>query len=288
MEELLVKFSKFFIPYIILLILLGFRGQIVISFCLVFIHESVHYLTARCMGFSGFDVEILPVGAVLKVKDLDEATPMQDFIIALSGPLSNIVMAAIFYVLFMLYPIHIFVLIILSNLAIGLFNLIPALPLDGGRILRDIIANKTIFKIADGKVINYSIIIGCAMMFSSLYLFFQGRLNMNLGLIALFIVSYSLKEKERIVYIIMGDIIKKNYKFLKRGFIENKLTSVFYKKDLIYTLSLVDKGRYNIFTVLDDNMNVVDIIYEGELIEALKRHGNMLLEEYIKIREDTP
>jgi stage IV sporulation protein FB len=60
-------------------------------------HELVHYITARFLGFSGFVVELIPIGAVLKVKDLDEATPLEDFIISISGPLFNLILAGIFY-----------------------------------------------------------------------------------------------------------------------------------------------------------------------------------------------
>lgn len=68
----------------------------------------------------------------------------------------------------------------------------------------------------------------------------------------------------------MGDIIKKKYKFLKQGYIENKNLSINYKNDLITALSIVDKNKYIIFTVLDNDMKFMDIIYEEELIEGLK------------------
>ena len=82
----MIKFNKFFIPYIFLLIVIGFRGELLISFILVILHEIVHYLTAVAFGFSGFDIKILPIGAVLRLKDLDEATPFEDLVISLSGP----------------------------------------------------------------------------------------------------------------------------------------------------------------------------------------------------------
>ena len=50
-------------------------------------------------------------------------------------------------------------------------------------------------------------------------------------------------------------------------------------------MGLFDKSKYNIFMVLDENMNVVDIIYEEEIIEALKLYGNITIEKFIKISE---
>jgi len=281
----LIRISKLFIPYIILLIILGFKGEFIIAFILVFIHELVHYLTARILGFSGFDIEILPIGAVLKVKDLDEATPKEDLIISLSGPLSNLLLAVIFYVLFILFNRPYMLLIYNSNLAIGIFNLIPAFPLDGGRVLRDILSIKTIYRKANKISIRVSMLLGSIFMFVYFVSVAANKSNFNLGLISIFILISSIKEKERIVYLIMGYIIKKKYRFIKRGYIENKSISVFCKKDLLSVLGIIDKNKYNLFTVLDENMTVLEILYEEEIIEAIKTYGNISLSEYIDIKK---
>ena len=282
----MVKINKYFLPYIILFILIGFKGQLIWSFIIVFFHEVMHYITAVYFGFTGFDVEILPIGTVLKLKNLDEATPKEDLIISLSGPLINIILAVIFYVLNQNMPRNYFNILYLGNLALGLFNLIPALPLDGGRILRDLLSLRIIYRRANSITIKCSIVMGFMLMVFYFLLFFSGRSNFNIGIIALFILVTSFMEKERIAYIIMGDIIKKRYKFIKKGYIENKSISIYYKSDLLSILSIVDKNRYNMFTILDKDMRVIDLIYEEELIEGLKVYGNICVEEFINHREE--
>ena len=86
----MIKVSKYFIPYVIFLIIIGYKGQLIYAFLIVLVHEMVHYITARYYGFSGFDIELIAVGAVLKFRDLDDATPKEDLIISISGPMSNI------------------------------------------------------------------------------------------------------------------------------------------------------------------------------------------------------
>ena len=88
------------------------------------------------------------------------------------------------------------------------------------------------------------------------------------------------------MYIIMGDIIRKKRRFLKDSYIENKTISVYYKKDLITVLGLVDKNKYNLFTLLDEEMKVIDILTEYEVLEGLKLYGNISIEEFIKIRDE--
>ena len=196
----MIKVSKFFIPYLILLIILGFKGQVIISFAIVFLHEIVHYIVARCLGFSGFDVKFLAIGTVLQLKDLDEATPKQDLIISISGPVFNLITALICIIVYVFYKNVWINYLILSNLTLGMFNLIPAFPLDGGRILRDILSMKMLYRKANEITLKISIIIGTILMLFYFVIFFKGIKNITLGLIALFIITISLKEKERVAY----------------------------------------------------------------------------------------
>lgn len=282
----MLKINRFFFPYIIFLIIIGFKGQLLMAFLIVIFHELTHYVTALLLGFSGFDIEILPIGARLSLKELDEAAPKDDIIISLSAPILNIILSYVFYILNLKYPNVYFAQLFTGNLAVGLFNLIPALPLDGGRVLRNLLCLRTIFRKANELTIKLSLIQGVLIFSFFILLTFKSVINFNLIVIAVFIIYSAIKEKRRIVFIIMGDIVKKRYKFLKNGYIENKSISIHIKWDLITAMSIFDKNKYNILSVLDDEMKVMEIIYEEEIIEALKTYGNITIEEYINYREE--
>ncbi len=281
----MIRFSKYFIPYLLFLIIIGINYKLLLGFIIVIIHEMIHYITARILGYSGFCIEILPIGAALKLKDLDEASPMEDIIISLSGPIGNFIIALISYIVYKHINNSYILLFLQYNMAIGLFNLFPAFPLDGGRVLRDILTTKFLYKKANEIALRISIILGYILLIIHFIALLYGMSNINLALIAIFILVISKKEKERIVYVIMGYIIKKREKLIKRGYIENKSISVHYKLTLLQLLDLVDKNKYNIFTVLDDNMDVLEVIYEEEVINGLKNQGNMTLEQFIINRD---
>lgn len=285
-HELVIKISKLFFPYIILLIIIGFKGKLLISFILVFLHELVHYIVAKKLGFKGFYIEILPIGAVLRLKDLDEADPKEDMIISLSGPLFNLLLAAIFYLISKFHYNYYYEYLIMGNLALGIFNLIPAFPLDGGRVVRDLLALKTYYKNANKITVKISIVLGALITLYSIILLLFDKRSISMMVLGIFIIIASYKEKERIVYLIMGDIINKKYKFNKKGYIENRSISMHIKKSLLEALSIIDKNKYNIFIILNSEMKAVNVIYEGELIEAIKIYGNISIEEYLKTTDE--
>lgn len=281
----MIKFSKYFIPYTIILFLIGFRGKIIIVFLFVILHEMVHYLTARRLGFSGFDILILPFGASLRLKNLEDASIEEDILISISGPLMNFILAAIFYVLFKANYSKELYLFFMTNLSLGIFNLLPAFPLDGGRILRDILSRSFIYKKAAEITVRVSIVSAFLLLISYGLLFLYGKNNLNLLVISFFIFWCSLKEKERIVYIIMNDIIKKKVKFLQKGYIENRAISIFQDKDLLFALAMFDKNKYTVVTVLNKEMKVIDFIFEEEIVTAIKEYGNITFKEFIEKRE---
>lgn len=282
----MIKINKLFLPYIVILFILGFKGNIMVSLFFVILHEIVHYLTARKYGFSGFYIEIKPIGTILNLKDLNDADPVEDLVISLSGPIFNICCGLVFFIISYYYNSDFLYTCFLTNIALGLFNLLPAFPLDGGRIFRDVLALKTIYKRANSITVKISLLIGFSVIFIFSFLMFFGFYNFSICIMGIFIIYASYKEKERIVYIIMADVIRKKTKFLDRGFIENKSISIHFKNDLLKAMSILDKNKYNIFYVLNDEMKLLGILYEEELIEALKCFGNITIDDYLQISNE--
>ncbi len=134
-------------------------GFVLSVFLCVVLHELGHAITAKRFGVSTKKITLLPIGGVASLDKIPEV-PRQEFIVAISGPMVNVLIAAMLYytapvqqfinqdiietfvkVNEFTVPLFIFYLFVV-NISLFVFNLIPAFPMDGGRILRALLAMK--------------------------------------------------------------------------------------------------------------------------------------------------
>lgn len=109
---------------------------------LLLTHELAHLLVARAYGLDVPEVEFLPFGGVARVEGLREAEPGVEAAVALAGPLNNFLLlgAGLLLARAGWGGGDLARLFLEGNLALALFNLLPALPLDGGRFCRSLLA----------------------------------------------------------------------------------------------------------------------------------------------------
>lgn len=117
-------------------------------FISVVLHELGHSLAARAYNIAVRDITLWPLGGLARLERFPEK-PSQQIVIAVAGPLVSFALAGVLGVLVFAFipnlepitPAETFLWSIAEiNLVLGLFNLIPALPMDGGRILRGVLA----------------------------------------------------------------------------------------------------------------------------------------------------
>ncbi|WP_049566390.1 site-2 protease family protein [Nocardiopsis sp. SBT366] len=112
----------------------------VLLYASVLVHELAHSLVARWYGLPVRRIVLYVLGGVSEI-DREAPTPGREFWIAFSGPLLSLVLAAVAFVLAHFadpfsVPGELLFQLWIANLLVGVFNLLPGLPLDGGRLLR--------------------------------------------------------------------------------------------------------------------------------------------------------
>jgi Zn-dependent protease/CBS domain-containing protein len=127
-------------------------------FVCVVIHELSHSLTSTWMGYPVQDIVLFPLGGVSQIEEMPKG-PGEELLMSIAGPLSNVVIAFVLGVIGLArpaamldslrriatapgslgWPDTLFYLIV-TNISLAVFNLIPAFPMDGGRVLRSLLA----------------------------------------------------------------------------------------------------------------------------------------------------
>lgn len=234
--------------------------------------------------FNNFQMHIY--GARVDLLDVDELNYKEKLLIYIAGPLANICIVFIFMLINYYVSFELYESIVTINIGLAIFNLLPAYPLDGARILEIILSRKMLYKEAQLRIAWISYFIGGAFIVIYLYGVYKYRsINITMLLVAIIIIYITRTEKKAVMYILMGNIYKKVRKLIRNNYLENRVISVYYKLGLVDLMKIVDKNRFNIFYVLDDDLKVKFIIAEDELIEALKIYGNITLEEYYGKKE---
>ncbi len=125
-------------------------GFVLSIFGCVVLHELGHALMARRFGVPTADITLLPIGGVARLQRIPEK-PIQEFLVAIAGPLVNVAIVASLYLIGVRIQIvehdqqillkgGFLSRLMLVNAFLFGFNLLPAFPMDGGRILRALLA----------------------------------------------------------------------------------------------------------------------------------------------------
>ena len=249
---------------------------ILILFACVILHEFGHILMARRYGIETPDVTLLPIGGVASMERMPEK-PAEEIAVALAGPAVNLAIALLLIGLFGQYidveklgsvqhaPIDLLSQVAIANVALFVFNLIPAFPMDGGRVLRAALASSMEY----ARATRIAATIGQGI---ALFLGVLGLLgNPILILIALFIFLAASGEA---------------------GYVESKaLTSGFTAKDAMITTyeslhedqdldAAVEKllaTTQQEFPVVDPSGRLRGVLTRENLIAALQEKGGRAL-----------
>lgn len=178
-------------------------GFVAVAFGCVVLHELGHAMAARGFGVRTHGITLLPIGGVANLESIPR-NPFQELVIALAGPMVNVLIAAAILPISLLYASvtsdtmvnflggHFLHRVLALNVVMILFNLLPVFPMDGGRVLRAALA----FRLPYLKATEWAV--STSRVMSVLFLIAGFFYSPFLIFIAIFMYSAGSAELQRL------------------------------------------------------------------------------------------
>ena len=242
-------------------------------FACVLLHEFGHITAARRYGVHTPDVILLPIGGVARLSRIPEA-PREEIVIALAGPVVNLVIFGGIYAglalagalpgLEMSDPFAgpLLVSLMAVNLWLLLFNLIPAFPMDGGRVLRALIAMRLPYVRATRAAARVGQFLAMLGGFVGFY-----QQDLSLMLVAAFVFLAAGAEAAAVETRVAG-----------RGVTVSQMMVTDFHTVRVYStiadaVALLLAGEQREFPVVDNLGRVEGMLTRDHLIRGLTQHG---------------
>ncbi len=261
-------------------------------FACVLLHEYGHALMARHFGIGTRDITLLPIGGVARLERLPDK-PVQELWVALAGPAVNVVIVGLLGIwlsvtgawqsidLLGIAEGNLLERILVANVFLVLFNLLPAFPMDGGRVVRALLAMRLEYSRATQIAANLGR--GMAVVFALLGLIG----NPMLLLIALFVWIGASQEAVATQFksAVAGALV--------REAALAKFATVAASASLLDLTRIMLSESQQDFPVLD-NGRVVGILVHAEILAAVRRHpmetpvSAIMRTEFDTVEENSP
>lgn len=260
-------------------------------FVCVLLHEYGHALAARRYGVQTRDIVLMPIGGVARLERMPEK-PMQEFVVAIAGPAVNVVIAILLMVGIVAFsdPAHLEALrtalinsagdeaviedsgvhipqalefavnLMATNIGLVLFNMIPAFPMDGGRVFRALLSMRT----GRPKATKIAATVGQGI---ALMLIMYGLWNNGfmLAVLGLFVIYAARSENEMVQ---MDDFFSR---YTAKDAIRPQFTRLRSNDWMMSAIELLRHGLERHFLVFDFYDNLVGILEEEEIMKAIQK-----------------
>lgn len=268
--------NNWFIALLILFFLAGMGGKALAVFSAVMLHETAHALAARMLGLSVSEIELLPFGGVARIDRLSESGSMSEMVIAAAGPATSLVLAAAMHMAAMEYTEWFEALSFYAqvNLTLALFNLIPGLPLDGGRIMRALLMRRMDYARATAIVGNISSLVALCLAGYMVFDYLTGaKINLTLLIAAVFLHVAARTEMKIAGFRQMRVLANKKEQLSVKGIMPVKHFTAMSGLSARAIVNIIGPEHYYIILIIDEQFCLRGTLTETEVWEGLPKYG---------------
>lgn len=271
-----IVFNNWFLALLALFTAAGLGGKILLVFSAVVLHELAHMLMAGGLGYKVKQVELLPFGAMARVERLADAGAASEIMIAAAGPMASLVLAALCYARWNEAGAWQEVVRFYGevNLTLALFNLLPALPLDGGRILRALLSRRRDYRESTAIVVTISHIIGCLLiLMAAVEYWLSSIINLTMLIAAGFLFVTARAENNLAGLRGMRILAGKKAELSRRGVMPTSHLTAMENTAVSDVIRLFGPEQYYVIHIVDRNFRLSGALTETEVWEQLLERG---------------
>lgn len=259
-----IKIHPLFLLFLFLSGWTGHYRSMFVVFFSVLIHELAHILTAFGFGYRTTAVELFPFGGVARIDYSLFSDPWAEGITSLAGPAQSLLLALLVKAnqLFFTLPAWTGELIRI-NLGLAFFNCLPLFPLDGGRILRALLAVRQGYAAATRRAVRITRFTVLGGLPFSLFLAAKTLVPVYLPFLLLFL--YTAAGKENFFYAYWRQKEQKNQAVQEKGIVPARLWMVDARRRPGEVVPFLFGRDYHLFLLLDENGEICGWLKEDEL-----------------------
>ena len=250
------------------------RGLVLLASILL--HELAHAACALRLGVRVYEVELLPFGGVAHLDEPALLPPAREVAVALAGPAVNALLALAAMALAARgvaeatgWPLDRWAA---DQMALALFNLLPAFPLDGGRITRAVLVGRLGFRQASHAAVQLGRWAGLSMVVAGVAGFLAGGGGLWVAVLGA-LVAHACEEERRRLGGVWVRYLHRLAEQPPHGVREVLALAASQQASLKEVTARWVPGRYHLVLVTDGRGRVVGVAEEAAVLKAAMEHG---------------
>lgn len=247
-----------------------------ISWGFALVHECAHIYVLNKFEIPVSEIILQPFGVCAKIKTPVIKNPIHEIFMALAGPFVNLILGLIFAVMYRYYSSELTRYCVAANFAIFFINLLPCLPLDGGRIIKAILTLGSDALTALKITIKISRIIILILLAIGILLLLVSKFNFSMIMIGVFLMGNICFEQKSISVQYLRELLYYRDKPNKRQFSNVCVITAYESMPARKILRRLSYHKYYVVHVLDNNKKIIRTLTEGQILSALLNDSIMI------------
>lgn len=258
------------------------------TFLALAFHECGHLLASKWYQMRIQEIEITPYGGVISLENLSASPACAQFILAAAGPFFSLLGSVMAVIMAQKHIVnyHFAQQFARGNLILFLVNLMPALPLDGGRMMRAVLTRFIPYPLATKCLCYLGYALGISLCTLSFYFAWHGKIQLSPILAGVYLIYAAAQEKKQGTARYITSLIARRRRLESQEMLPVEFLAVSSSAPARGLLSGLSAGKYHVFYVLsEDGMEHLGTVEEKQFCDAVLQRNDQSMGQLIKKRK---